>query len=530
MQDPTIADRLVETFSRDFFEKLFYFCLKRTGNPTEAEELTSEVSLAILTALRGGTIPQHFSAWVWQIARNCYSHWADRKHRRAETVSGTDLEDFVDIASEESVEESVIRSEELKLLRRELAFISADYRNVVVAFYIEDRKVSDIAKSLHLSEGTVKSKLFRSRNILKEGMNMAREFGSKSFKPEKVHFSSSGSHPSGLPFSVVQRQIPKNILLEASNNLSTLEELSIELGIAMPYMEEEVSILERATLLKKVGNKYITNFFIEDKDTQHAVYKILRNDSVERSTILDQIVTDSIPAIRELGVIGNGMSDNDLKWWLIPALVDLFNNKFDWANPVVRENGETWGCVGYEQTELPESTFMGHNGTGTGNADFWAYKISDYNMWDRVGEMNYEEVALLSNMIKYARKPADLTQTELSKWERINCRFAHLDENENVVPDIVVLMNGALNKTYSILQSHPLYDQVRTLFDKAHDNLISLFKVNSNPVLHEQLEYYAMSELCATRMMAIHDLVNTGRLVVPSTPEKSTVAMYMIIE
>ncbi|MBQ8382674.1 MAG: sigma-70 family RNA polymerase sigma factor, partial [Clostridia bacterium] len=356
MHDTAIADRLIETFSKDYFEKLFYFCLKRTGNPTEAEELTSEVSLAILTALRAGTVPLHFSAWVWQIARNCYSHWADRKHRRSETVSGTDLEDFADIASEESVEESVIHSEELKLLRRELAFISADYRDVVVAFYIEDRKVSDIARSLQISEGTVKSKLFRSRNLLKEGMNMAREFGSKSYKPENVDFAASGSQPSGLPWSAVQRQIPKNILLEASNNPSTIEELSIELGIAMPYMEEEVGILERATLLKKIGNKYITNFFIQDRETQHAVYKILRNDSVERSAMLDQIVTDSIPAIRELGVVRNGMSDNDLKWLLIPALIDQFNDKFDFSNPVVRANGETWGFVGYEQTELPEST------------------------------------------------------------------------------------------------------------------------------------------------------------------------------
>lgn len=530
----TTADRLVETFTRDYFEKLFYFCLKRTGSTHEAEELTSDVSLAILTALHSGTVPQHFSAWVWQIARNRYSKWADRKRRRSETVSGTDLGDFDDIASDEDIEGALIHSEELSLLRRELAFISADYRDVVVAFYIEDRKVSDIARSLQISEGTVKSKLFRSRNILKEGMNMAREFGSKSYKPENVHFWASGSQPSGLPWSAVQRQIPKNILLEASNNPSTLEELSVELGIAMPYMEEEVAILERATLLKKMGNKYITNFFIQDKDTQHAVYKCLRNGSVECTAELDQIIVDSMTAIRALGVVRNNMSDNDLKWWLVPhtvgLIIDELSGAYDWANPTARENGETWGFVGYEETEIEIALTMGHNGSGNGETMFWAYKFGDYNMWDRAGEMEYEEVILLGDMVKRGRKPADLTQTELGKWARINGKFAHLDADGNVVPDMVVLENGAGSKLDDILRSHPLFGQVKARYQKAHDALIALYKENSNPILHEQLAYYAAMDLCNTRMMAVHDEVNAGRLTVPAEPKKSTVAMSLTIK
>ena len=90
---------------------------------------------------------------------------------------------------------------------------------------------------------------------------MAREFGSKSYKPEEVRFVSSGGQASGLPFSAVQRMLPKNILLEASNNPSTIEELSVAVGVAMPYMEEEISVLGDAGLLKAVGNRYVTNFF-----------------------------------------------------------------------------------------------------------------------------------------------------------------------------------------------------------------------------------------------------------------------------
>ena len=71
MQEPNeIRDRLIKEFTENYMEKLFYFCLKKTGNHTEAEDLTQDIALQIVTALNKGTIPTSFSAWVWQIARN----------------------------------------------------------------------------------------------------------------------------------------------------------------------------------------------------------------------------------------------------------------------------------------------------------------------------------------------------------------------------------------------------------------------------------------------------------------------------
>lgn len=142
---------------------------------------------------------------------------------------------------------------------------------------------------------------------------MAREFGAKSFNPETVSFISSGSQPSGLPWKMLNRKLPKNILLAASDNPSTIEELSIELGIAVPYMEEEVERLVDATLLKKTGDRYVTDFFIMDKDTQLAIYKSQRQSSPERSKLLDAIASDSLPQLRDLDIVRNDMSDNDLK-------------------------------------------------------------------------------------------------------------------------------------------------------------------------------------------------------------------------
>lgn len=55
---------LIRRYASDYMETVFYFCLKKTGDRTQAEDLASDITLAILTQLERGATPTHFSAWV----------------------------------------------------------------------------------------------------------------------------------------------------------------------------------------------------------------------------------------------------------------------------------------------------------------------------------------------------------------------------------------------------------------------------------------------------------------------------------
>ena len=79
---------------------------------------------------------------------------------------------------------------------------------------------------------------------------MAREFGKLSYNPENISFINNGLYgANGEPWNYISRSLCKNILLAAYRTPSTAEELAMEVGVALPYMEEELRGLVDVTLM-----------------------------------------------------------------------------------------------------------------------------------------------------------------------------------------------------------------------------------------------------------------------------------------
>lgn len=370
MQATNEQDRRICDFAAHYMEKLFYFCLKKTGKQVEAEDLTQDIALQIITALNKGTQPADFPAWVWRIARNRYAAWAGDKHERGEAVSGDDIGDH-ELADESGdLAAAMIRAEQLALLRRELAFIKSDYRHIVVAYYFENRNVREIAASLSLSVNTVKSRLLRARQILKEGMDMAREFGKRSYRPEQVAFVMNGRDGKhGQPWSIITHLLYKNIFLETYENPQTAEELSLELGIALPYMEDELAFLVREQLLTQQDNKYQTAFPIVSREEQRRKH--------EHNRGLQKPLTDSLCALIDTYMSQDGakvrvdhIGYEAAKWALLVRTYDWMQwdareerkaAEYSFRYPDRPDDG-AWNLTGYETIDWDKPDFVGQHG------------------------------------------------------------------------------------------------------------------------------------------------------------------------
>lgn len=372
-----------EYFCKEFVEKIYYFCLKKTGNVQEAEDLSSEIAVEILTALGKGTIPEHFEGWVWTIARNRYARWADKKRRRSENENDEE-EAMLQVPSKDNPEEDFVKEEQLQELRRELALISREYRQILVAFYVQDEKVSTIAKRLSIPEGTVKTKLSKGRQKLKEGMNMARTFGKLSYAPEEIEIHQSGgksrnNDPDRFLWDELNSKICKNILLEAYRNPSTMQELSLALGIAMPYLEDYVEEMTAATLMIKKGDKpetftYETNFVIISAESMRKM-----NDKLAR--IQKPFVAAAEEYLKKgrglqlaagIHILGQYQDYEEQKWTLALRLADdiqwsvYTKRNLEFHYDTVRPNGGSWDVMGSQYYEGPEFMWVGHSSDGIG--------------------------------------------------------------------------------------------------------------------------------------------------------------------
>jgi len=381
-----MANPLIDEFATRYMESVYYYCLKKTGSSHEAEELASDITLHIVTALQNGTVPTHFHAWMWRIAHNRYSRWAAAKRRHTDTIMPDDVEDYDAADTDGEIFREIEDSEELTSLRRELAFIASDYREILVAYYFDDRRIKDIAASLSLPEGTVTSKLYRARHMLKEGMTMARTFGVKSYKPEEVRFTASGHFTNDQPWGTLTHLLYKNMFLEVYGSSLTAKDLALELGVALPYMESELDYLTEQTFLTKVGDRYETTFAIISREAQTAIRDHNASIAKELTSGLTALIDAWYAACQahHFDAFGTYQSYEDAKWALLTL---TFDHLFDTAverTPYLhtaRPFGGKWDIIGFQTTDFEPLPFVGHHLSSNVRLDLPAVSFGQFKFY-----------------------------------------------------------------------------------------------------------------------------------------------------
>lgn len=451
----SIRDKLVQDFVDNYMEKIFYFCLKKTSNRLDAEDLTQDIALNVIDGLNKGTIPNNYSAWVWQIARNVYSKWATIKRIRRENINSIDVYDVEIEYESKSIIDEMIYDEQLALLRRELAFIKSEYRNIIVAYYLENKSIKDIANSLNLSVDAIHQRLHRARNVLKEGMSMTRTFGKRSYSPENIAFVMNGRDgKKGQPWSIITHLIYKNIFLEAYENPQTAEQLALELGIALPYMEDELEFLCREELLRKIGNKYETNFKILSKEEQLKQYEINTKVSKQITTKLCKLIDLYIKEDTKK-VNYEYIGYENAKWTLLVKSFDallLETRKGEFENSPVsykddmpqRPDDGAWTLTGYERpVDFNVPYFVGLHGYNYKDKKeikidihYGQYKFYAKDLYNKTPELiNYNDAYTLWLVCN-----GKINECEKGYIDQL-IQYGYLKKDNNVIKPNVLIFN-----------------------------------------------------------------------------------------
>lgn len=302
--DTKTASKLIE----ENLHTIFAWSLSKLYNKDDAEDLAQDIICAVLKSVHRLENDEAFFGFMWRIAENTLKMRLRKK--QYETVEYN--EEFCG-AYWTTPEDEFIKSEEIGLLRRELSLLSNQYREVTVRYYIYGKSCSEISSELGISNEMVKYYLFKTRKILKEGIGMTREFGEKSYNPQtfRVNFWGGSSTPY---FELFERRLPGNIVLSAYDKPVTITELSIELGVSAAYLEDEIKILEKHEIIKKIGDKYQTNIIIfTDAYEKRVIEKfrpIYEKSAKEINTLIDHLM----PELKKLEFVGSDYDENRLKW------------------------------------------------------------------------------------------------------------------------------------------------------------------------------------------------------------------------
>ena len=456
MQNTSRTESFANEFVQNYMAKIFYFCLKKTGSKEEAEDLTQDISVNILRSLAHSSVPENFPAWVWQISRNRYSFWAKQKHKASESMSGVDIYE-AEIPDNDSYCDNILHKEEMSLLRRELAFISSDYRNIITEYYIKGKKVNEIASFLNIPCGTVKARLFRARKILKEGMDMAREFGAKSYNPENLGFISSGNQPSGLP---------------------------IELGIAVPYMEEEVELLVKSELLKKVdGDKYLTNFFISPKECQNEINDLCCDFAEKTYKNIWDIASKVLDKARELGALNGTISETDAQMYFAFYVQQKIEESVYPKNVFFkfkRADGGNWGFIGKEkgaQYRL-KHTFFNNSANNHNNICVNGFQASNKHNYGKTAYKSFVPDGYLMPTMKKLLDSGFIIKTDDGK----------------MLPNMLVFCDNAKEILNEYIFSLADFGKMKEKMAELHKNIKETVSKYCTQNIKEDLDYYvAMS-------------------------------------
>jgi RNA polymerase sigma-70 factor (ECF subfamily) len=149
-------------------------------NPEDAEEVTQDTFIRAHRGLVNFRGESAFSTWLYQIAtnlaRNRYWYWWRR--RRDKTVSfdqpiGGDNETTlaeVIPAELETPEDATITQEFVNRIAECMGKLSPKHREILVLRNVKNLSYEEIAEILHISVGTVKSRIARARESLRAKM------------------------------------------------------------------------------------------------------------------------------------------------------------------------------------------------------------------------------------------------------------------------------------------------------------------------------------------------------------------------
>lgn len=171
--DEAAFDMLYRFYSKKLYRMAYFI----TGNQSDSEDILQETFIKCFLHRSKLRQPERFESWLCQILVRTAWRMEKKKKGKAEISFDGLLESEEHTGAAERIQEDtespspmdlVLQEESFQELSKAVNHLDVRYRTVVLLYYYNDMNTKEIARACGILEGTVKSRLYRAREQLKE--------------------------------------------------------------------------------------------------------------------------------------------------------------------------------------------------------------------------------------------------------------------------------------------------------------------------------------------------------------------------
>jgi RNA polymerase sigma-70 factor (ECF subfamily) len=163
---------------RSYSDRVYNLVLRLVGSPAEAEDIAQEVFVTVFKSIESYRGEAKLSTWILRIAanhsKNRIKYLSRRRTTGQELRDGSDATEMADegkapVQAHFAAPDALLEAAELERMMQEaIAQLDEEQRLLVVLRDVEELSYDEIVEITGLPEGTVKSRLHRSRMALKD--------------------------------------------------------------------------------------------------------------------------------------------------------------------------------------------------------------------------------------------------------------------------------------------------------------------------------------------------------------------------
>ena len=157
---------MIDNYINQYGKRLYGLCITLCKNPAEADDLYQDTWLKVVRHISKYDPGQAFEPWLTRICVNLYRS-ALRRLARSPVRS-----EFANSEAKDAVIGAVPAPEKTDYgeLHEAIRRLPEKYKTAVILFYFQDMDIRSAARALNIPEGTVKSRLHKAKNLLKEAL------------------------------------------------------------------------------------------------------------------------------------------------------------------------------------------------------------------------------------------------------------------------------------------------------------------------------------------------------------------------